>query len=923
MRSARAALLLAAWLATASAGAQIASPTGNLYGNVVDVQANAVPDVTVTIDGPGAPQTASTDRNGDFHFLELSPASYSVRLERAGFETIRRSVSVGLGNVVQSFVLPPTGMAETETVTVTGDAPAGSRDFQTGATYGQKELESIPTTRDPWAILRQVPGVLVANVNVGNGRHPRQSPFVGQGSTPSQNVYNLDGAPISVGGVSPLYYDFDSFSGIEVATGGADPSLSSPGVSLNLVTKRGSGQLHGSARGLYTGGTGWDYGVESGGPLWKDRVWLWAAFARDSFLGQTVFAAGEPIDNQETLKHWNAKLNAELIAANSLTLSYTNFDRFTQGAGARPDVSLPATSTLNLHSEVIGVADSQVLSSKLFASFSLSYVNGGPTQLPLGGLDEQADFDEDGILRHSNSSWHLQDSQRGAALNASTFFDTGSLRHELKFGFGYRYTRLDSTSTWPGDQLVGYALDGQAAITRPLNVKSQMNAYDVFVGDTIQAANLTVSIGVRFDYEQGRNLASSVPANPVFPDLLPAVQYGGDSGYPVTWRQVQPRVGVAYALGADRKTLLRASYSRFADQLGNTVRTVNAFPSIASLYYGWTDANGNGRVEPGEMNLDDFRSAGGVDPYNPGASAQINRISPNLEPPTTDEFILGVERRIGSDVSASLTYTHRIVRNLEFAPLIGTTTADYRYLGNAAGTAVSASNGFVLDFSEPSFGLVECPPPCVGTQLQNRPDANQAYDGVALQLLKPFSNGWMARLGVGYDNWRQQIGPGAIVNPNNEPPGTNVSGPVVEGIINARWKFNVSGMAVLPFGIAAAGNFFGREGFPIVYSIFVVTPLDVYYNETLQVGPATRYRNPNVYDLDLQLSRDFRIGPVTVVPQLACFNVIGSRTVLQRDGSVGTYFTDTQSLDSDPDVFNAVAETLSARTFRGGVRITF
>ena len=75
--------------------------------------------------------------------------------------------------------------------------------------------------------------------------------------------------------------------------------------------------------------------------------------------------------------------------------------------------------------------------------------------VPLGGPEEQADIDTDGIWRHSYSAWHARDTQHQAGLNTSTFFDTGRLRHELKFGFGYTHQRLDSASTWPGDLLVG------------------------------------------------------------------------------------------------------------------------------------------------------------------------------------------------------------------------------------------------------------------------------------------------------------------------------------------------------------------------------------------------------------------------------------------------------------------------------------
>ena len=67
-----------------------------------------------------------------------------------------------------------------------------------------------------------------------------------------------------------------------------------------------------------------------------------------------------------------------------------------------------------------------------------------------------------------------------------------------------------------------------------------------------------------------------------------------------------------------------------------------------------------------------------------------------------------------------------------------------------------------------------------------------------------------------------------------------------------------------------------------------------------------------------------RIGPtLIVIPQLACFNLLDSRTVLQRDGFLGSYdATATPTLDQSPS-FNAVAATLSSRAYRAGIRIEF
>jgi hypothetical protein len=911
------------YLSAAGASAQVPSPTGNLYGTVQDTQERSLIGVKVTLTGPGAAQTTNSDARGDFHFLNLSPGAYSVRLEREGFETVRRDVTVALGNLVLSVILPVAGVAEA--VTVSGDAPGlDSRRIVTGSTFGQKELEDIPTSRDPWSVLRQVPGVLLAGTFVG-GPTGVMPGFVGKGSHGDQNNFNLDGVGISVGGISPLFYDFDSLSNIEVTTGGSDLSLATPGVTLNLVTKRGTNDFRGSARGLYSEGGAWDYGIEAGGPLWRDRLWLWGAFAHTDFQGDTIFNdAGEPIPADQTFKHWNAKLNFQVVPANTLTLAYTNFGRKIAPFLFQPDLS-EESSWNNVRPGIsYNIEDSQVLSANLFVSGYLSYVKTRSTSTPVGGLDEQADMDADFIWRHSFRDRRILDDKHQAGLNASAFFDTGGLRHELKFGFGYRHLRFDSGATWPADQLVGYVPYDEADVTRLQMARSEANAYDAFMGDTIRAGNLTVNLGARFDYQQGKNLPSEVPANPVFPGVLPAVHYRGDSGYPITWRLFQPRVGATYALGGSG-TLLRASYARFANELNSsTVIFVNAFPSVAEIGYPWEDANGNGRVESNEF---DFSSDpifwSGVDPANPTSSQQINQIARDYKTPTTDELIVGVERQIASDLSGSVAYTYRILRNLEVLPLIGTTRASYQYVGNATGTAVDPQTGFVLDFSEPYYALTDCPDPCVGTVLQNRQDASETYSGVELQLIKSYSHGWMARVSFAYNDWQRHIGPGAIINPNNIVPGINTSGPVVEDSVNARWQFNVSGMVELPLGIGAGVNFFGREGFPILYSVDAVTN-DPQFLYSIQIGPATRYRTPDVFQLDLQLSKAFRITPaVTVIPQFDLFNVLDSRTVLARSGSVGSYDATRDPAFESCCGFNEVLGELGKRVFRAGVRITF
>jgi Ca-activated chloride channel family protein len=110
-------------------------------------------------------------------------------------------------------------------ITVIAESPLlDERRISTGATVTQKELEKIPTARDPWAVLQTTPGVLTDRVNVGGNESGQQSTYVGPGSGGDQAVWSIDGMVITdmkVIGNVPTYYDFDSFEEMQKTTPGA------------------------------------------------------------------------------------------------------------------------------------------------------------------------------------------------------------------------------------------------------------------------------------------------------------------------------------------------------------------------------------------------------------------------------------------------------------------------------------------------------------------------------------------------------------------------------------------------------------------------------------------------------------------------------------------------------------------------------
>src|SRR4051794_9140267 len=80
------ALYLAVLLLVLALPALAQIQSGNIYGTVVSGgDKSPLPGVTVTLTGTGAPLVQTTDAQGKFHFLGLSPGTYDLKSEMGVF----------------------------------------------------------------------------------------------------------------------------------------------------------------------------------------------------------------------------------------------------------------------------------------------------------------------------------------------------------------------------------------------------------------------------------------------------------------------------------------------------------------------------------------------------------------------------------------------------------------------------------------------------------------------------------------------------------------------------------------------------------------------------------------------------------------------------------------------------------------------
>ena len=212
--------------------------TGNIYGKVQAKDGSALPGVTVVLSGVGAPQTQISDAQGDFRFISLSPATYTLKADLAGYGTSTRAgITVNIGrNADVTMTLNP---SVAESITVTAEAPLlDVRKAGDSTSVSKVELEKIPSGRDPWSVMQSTPAIQVDRINVGGSQSGQQSVYVAKGAQSTDNTWNVDGVNITdmgATGSTPLYFDFDSFEEMQVTTGGSDPRIMTPGVQLNMA----------------------------------------------------------------------------------------------------------------------------------------------------------------------------------------------------------------------------------------------------------------------------------------------------------------------------------------------------------------------------------------------------------------------------------------------------------------------------------------------------------------------------------------------------------------------------------------------------------------------------------------------------------------------------------------------------------------
>jgi hypothetical protein len=951
------------WLFAASALAQ--TNTGNIYGHITDRSGEPLPGVTVTASAQGLTNTFVTESDGAFRFLRLAPGRYTVSAELAGFGSATRDVEVNIGASPNVTLVVSPQVAEV--LTVTAVTPLiDTRETGTSSVITQEEIENLPTARDPWVMLQLAPGVLVDRVNVGGNKSGQQSYFVSKGVERHQTAWNIDGVNVTEmdeTGTTTFYYDFGSLQEFQIVTSTGDPSVRTPGVQVNMVTKRGSNDLSGSGRivwadeqfqskatmpGTLREGNRVDnvteMGVDVGGPVIRDRLWFYGAYGDNSIANIT---SSWLFPQRTELTNYTAKLTAQPLANNSATAYYMFSDKTVNARGLSATRPPETARRQSGPGWVAKLEDTHVFSNSFVLTAMAAKVDSGYKQEPRGGMDIQPFYvgteGLDGFSRGWHDTYSMSEQtleQTNFRADASTFFQTGTVGHEVKFGAGYRDQDTEWWVIWPGNMTwTEYWRTSRgtryeyAVFTRPAHPIYVGEYTDFYAGDTMTFGNLTVQAGARYDIERAYNLASSVPGNPVLPDILPATSYPGDDRK-LEWESISPKVGLTYAIGEQKRTIVRANYSRYVDQLGSSEAGANnPFYNDQGLYYYWTDGNGDRQVQRNEIDFDyGFFYEWNLDPNNLSAGAPaIGRIDyDNHDPTTTDEYLVGLQHEFLPGWAAGITYTHRLRDNFIWNQYEKTRGSGDFYTSDdyVVGGTVEAIMPDGERVSVPYYRLKPGVPRPTFYAARNRPDYTQTYDGVELSIARRMANRWMMRGQLTLADWKQQVGPRGVQNPGRilEGDGCYIcdGSPVAsssgsDGYINSRWAYSLTGLFQAPFGINLGAVLTGREGYINGYN--VRTPNVDGARRRYVINDFDDYRFPNLFQLDLRVAKEFNLpGGTSFELSADAFNVTNGRTVLWRDYEIVPRSEGGQLV---PSAETAIQEMQSPRIIRFGGRVKF
>jgi hypothetical protein len=344
--------------------------------------------------------------------------------------------------------------------------------------------------------------------------------------------------------------------------------------------------------------------------------------------------------------------------------------------------------------------------------------------------------------------------------------------------------------------------------------------YSGYIQDRWTPSNrVSITGGVRIDY-QDVGYGDAV-RKPLISDATTALQ-AGDGGriFPTTTNvsgtsffkntNVAPRVGVSVNLSGNGKSVLKAFYGRYYNNLADSFSAANP-GGTNYVEYNFNDLNHNGRYD-GVQELGTFRTRIG------GADAPVD---PKTKTPHTDEYSATFEQQFWEESSIRFTYVRKFQK--DFVPFYYTPIVT-AWLGAQTVPTRATFNGVTYNLLDVPNSLADS----TGTAYTNSPDSDFKYDTIEMAFQKRISAKLFVQTSWDFQ-WRNELRSADISDTGSSSPlSTDPIGVFPQISVNPNapnrqkttmYHAQLAGRYTFPYDVGFAANYRFQSGFPYAFIV--------------------------------------------------------------------------------------------------------
>jgi len=826
--------------------------TGKMLGTVKDANGGLLPGVTVSISSAsliGGPKVTQTGPDGSFAFANLDPGLYDVRFALDGFRPVEmKDVRVSLDRATE--LLPKLTAGVSETITVTSDLPVVDTTRAGESQVYTTEYLDRASIGSGGRAYQSVIGRAAGAVDDGGNPHVF-------GSTLGENAFYIDGVDTTdpVTSTFGTNFNFDAIKEISFQTAGFDAEFGrATGGVVNIITKSGGNDFSGTFDTRYSDTSFHENGkhfnrnankteflqpaATLGGPVLRDKLWFFLS-AEDINDKSTPTSA--LFTRQFKGQDYLAKLTFQVDPSWRLVGKYSADPATITGSNASRFVLPEAESEQKQPGKVYQAEVSGVITPKL-----LIEVQAAANRADLNTFPQSGDLSTPGVIdqatgiesvNYFNAQFSKRDRDEFQA-SLTNFVDQFAGSHEFKVGGNYSNMKFSAKNNFTGGaEYLDFngPLDpnAQLQIQTPLDfAQFTGKLYTGYAQDAWRVLpQLTFRLGVRYD----------------------DVKFKNDGGVQIAdLKKVQPRVGFAYDVSGDAKTVVRGSYGIFMHPSALTLPSFTRVHSSPVFNYAPCSAFFSSAAACQAFNPAGYLAHDplGRDPegytlnFVTGSSPEI--IQPGLKPLSTDEFTIGVERQIFNRTSLELSYIHKKANNI---------------------FEDTCSENVPTPTPDPTLAN------CNAFEVANLPQAQRKYDGALLRFNSRATE-WLNLIGSyvysksqGSVEYTQNAGADFDVFPTFY---INRFGYLSD---DRRHRVRLDGYVRLPldFSLGIQSNYSS----PFAYSKTRPAIYDVLY-----LAPRGAFRANSNYNLNLEIRKGFTLGPVRTELIGTILNVIGQEQII-------------------------------------------